>query len=118
MVYKNNIIVDFELGVNTMVLLTNEGEVYMAGQGRHFNLKKLNLPSCENGKVVNIGVAESNAIIHMDNGNVYSKVPLIFDSGNKYFSKEKLYKIQNKNLKKMNGLKITGKYDTVAGYFP
>jgi hypothetical protein len=105
------------MSVNTLAVLTDQGDVYMAGLDRHFSLKKVKLPVVERGKVVNVGVAEDNVIVHMDSGVLYTLNPLLFDAGNKYHSKEKLYKIQHKGLINLNGLKITGKYDTIVGSF-
>lgn len=105
------------MSVNSLVLLTDQGDVYMAGLHRHYDLKRVKLPVVEKGKVINVGAAENNIMIHMDNGIIYSLNPLMFDPGNKYHSKEKLYRNQHKALTNLRGLKITGKYDTLVGSF-
>ena len=106
--------VDFEMSRSTLSLLTAEGKIYVAGQGRHLNLKQMHLPPCETESVVKVGASESSYYFMTPSGRVYSNFPINDRAKRKFFRKQKLFLNELMSFPECGLLNISGKYETVV----
>lgn len=107
-------LVDFDMSRSTLSLLTDEGKIFVAGQGRHLNLKQMHLPPSETQSVVKVGASENSYYFITPNGRVYSNFPINERAKGKFFRKQKLYMNELMNIPESQLLNISGKYETVV----